>query len=356
MKTRHHTLTGALGRSRVQPRALLLTLAVAWMLPAAGRSQSVTSGAIAGAPDSSFRVYDSQGSPSSLQTIVAASATVEVVLLGESHNDRVGHALQLELFKQVLASGGLDPDASIDAARPPGARPVTLSLEMFERDVQYVLEEYLTGHVREDLFLESARPWRHYETDYRPLVEIARTLGLTVVAANAPRRYVNRVTREGPESLVELSATARSFLPPLPYGAPSEAYRAAFDAAMRPAPDTSATPVAAAADSTDSRGPGPFGIWAQTLWDAGMAHSIAGSLMARPAALVVHLVGSFHVRNGWGLPEHLARYRPGTRKLVVFVSPVPDPSVFSDSLTGAGDFVILTDSHLARSTEEQMGS
>jgi hypothetical protein len=128
-----------------------------------------------------------------------------------------------------------------------GERPVVLSLEMFERDVQYILDEYLAGLITEDQFLESARPWERYRTDYRPMVEFARAHGIPVVAANAPRRYVNRVTRLGPSSLEALSPAARRFLPELPYPGPSEAYRAEWDALMgrMMAPDEDVPPAGA---------------------------------------------------------------------------------------------------------------
>src|SRR3954467_8455063 len=68
-------------------------------------------------------------------------------------------------------------------------------MEMFERDVQIVLDEYLSDLITEQHFLASSRPWGNYKTDYRPLVELAKEKHLDVIAANAPRRYVNMVSR-----------------------------------------------------------------------------------------------------------------------------------------------------------------
>ena len=66
----------------------------------------------------------------------------------------------------------------------------------------------------ESVFLRSVRPLATYPTavrDGRVFVQ------LPVVAANAPRRYVNLVGREGAAALERLSAEARRHLPPLPY-------------------------------------------------------------------------------------------------------------------------------------------
>jgi hypothetical protein len=118
---------------------------------------------------------------------------------------------QLELLRGACDSG----------------RSVALSLEMFERDVQVcrrlspplylqrnikrnatlsglgfdassvgaaraqgVMSEYLAGSIRERDLLRDARPWPNYINDYRPMVELARSRGLPVICANAPRRYV----------------------------------------------------------------------------------------------------------------------------------------------------------------------
>ena len=80
-------------------------------------------------------------------------------------------------------------------------RSVALSLEMFERDVQHILDEYLQDLITESQFKSSARPWEHYDADYRAMVEMAKAVGVPVLAANAPRRYVNRVSRLGPAGL-----------------------------------------------------------------------------------------------------------------------------------------------------------
>jgi len=51
-------------------------------------------------------------------------------------------------------------------------------------------------------------------------------------------------------------------------------------------------------------------------------------------------------------PDHLERYRPGTRTLIITMRPHDDIGDFDkDQFTGVGDFVILTDASLPRSYE-----
>ena len=82
----------------------------------------------------------------------------------------------------------------------------------------------------------------------------------------------------------------------------------------------------------------------QALWDATMAYSIAEHLLRNPGALVLHMVGSFHVARGTGIPEHLEGYRPGTSQVIVVMRPVDDVEAFDPERDGENeDFVILTD-------------
>jgi len=279
-----------------------------------------------------FRVYTGVGVPATLDDVLVSAAQAQVVFLGESHNDRVGHVLQHLIFARLLSTSQADS----------GASPVVLSMEMFERDVQYILDEYLADLISRDQFMRSTRPWTYYDEDYAPNVEAARSAGRPVLAANAPRRYVNMVSRSGPESLAALSPQAKRYVAPLPYSGPSLAYRAELEAIMDGHGDAGVRDPAASDN----------GYFAQSLWDATMAYSIADALLREPDARIVHMVGSFHVKNGTGIPEQLERYRPGTRTLIVYVEPVTEVGSFPGELNGAGDFVILTDEKQVRATQQ----
>ena len=118
-----------------------------------------------------------------------------LTFLGESHDDAVAHYLEEQILRRTW-----DPHLG---------RP---SLEMFERDVQYVLDEYLAGFITEAHLTASGRAWKNYKADYRPMIEFAKEKKMPVVAANAPRRYVNRVSRLGSAALTELEPEALRFL------------------------------------------------------------------------------------------------------------------------------------------------
>jgi uncharacterized iron-regulated protein len=283
-----------------------------------------------------YRVYTAAGEPVSLDALVAAMREADVVILGEQHDDSTTHALQRRLLQ---AADALD-------------RPAVLSLEMFERDVQLVLDEYLAGLTRERDFLAAARPWSNYVTDYRPLVEYARMQDLPVIAANAPQRYVSRVSRLGPEALADLSPDARALLPP-DIAPASDALRAEFFALMQGmmghggATETDSTEAEATTEAGAVHGGAPDLenlLAAQNLRDASMGYAIASFLDENPEARVVHLNGTFHSEGGLGVPEHLARYRPETRMLVVTAKPDDAfPALDADAFRGSDGFFIVVD-------------
>jgi hypothetical protein len=146
-----------------------------------------------------FAVLSGDGAPARLSSIAAAMQQCDVVLLGEYHDDPVAHALQLELLKRAAKMLGYQlpspatttaktsrPDTGADPAAAqipapdsaaaaaaaaeqgvsgvpePQQRPLVLSLEMFERDVQPVLDEYVAGSATLADLMRDARPWPNY--------------------------------------------------------------------------------------------------------------------------------------------------------------------------------------------------
>ena len=270
-----------------------------------------------------YRVFDANGNPSDIVAVIKALDGVDVVFLGEQHDDSVCHALEFEIFQKAVADY---------AAK----RKVGLSMEMFERDVQIVVNEYLNGQITEAQFLASSRPWGNYKTDYRPLVELAKEKHLPVVAANAPRRYVNMVSRNGRDVLNGLTKEAKAWIAPLPYGEPSDAYSKKFKALMGPSPE--------AQMGIDKI------LASQSLWDATMSNSVANYLKKNKGALVVHLNGGFHTESHLGTAEQIFKYRKNARVLVVTMRYEDDFKTFDKAKdAGIGDFVILTDAKQPRS-------
>jgi uncharacterized iron-regulated protein len=324
----------------MRPALVAAALALVVAAPVRLAAQPVTPAADRAALDpSAFRVYTGDGRPATFEAVVSAMGGADAVFLGEQHDDATAHALERAFLEAAHGRYG-------------ATRPIVLGLEMIERDAQHVLDEYRFGYVRERDFLAASRPWGNYASDYRPLVEFSRERGLDIAATNVPGRYANLVARGGVEALDRLPLSAHAFLPASPPAPPSAALAARFREAM------SGMEIAHGGASASPHAPNPHGasphgaaamptvdglLAAQNLRDAAMAEAVSRHLERQPGALVVHVNGAFHSEGGLGIPEHLVRYRPGTRTLVVTMRRTGSLGAAPEASPG-DDFVILTGS------------
>lgn len=268
------------------------------------------------------RVYDAQRKRfTDFETMSADLARADVVLVGEQHDDANTHRLERAILEGFARRHVL----------------VTLSLEMFERDVQASVDTYVTGSGGEDDFLKGSRPWPRYATDYRPLVEFAKAHKWPVVAANVPRRIASDIAKTGRAAVDALSAADRR-LAATDLQCPHDDY---FD---RFAEQMGAHPASSGSTTTDTATERYY--WAQCVKDETMAESIAAAfakLEGRPGA-VVHFTGAFHSDYGEGTGERVRRRLTGRRVTTVTVIPVEsldDLSPDNDDLKRA-DYIVFT--------------
>jgi uncharacterized iron-regulated protein len=249
------------------------------------------------------RVYDTRrGSFSDFEMMAADLARADVVLIGEQHDDSNSHRLELAVLEGLARR----------------QVPVTLSLEMFERDVQASVTDYVSGSSVEDDFLKASRPWPRYATDYRPLVEFARSRNWPVVAANVPRRIAADVAKTGKPAIDALTTSDRS-LAAADVQCPHDTYFDRFSEQMGSGGHQSGSTSASAADTTTERY-----YWAQCIKDETMAESIASAyakLGGKPG-VIVHVTGSFHSDYGDGTGERVRRRLTGRRVTIVSLLPV----------------------------------
>ena len=282
------------------------TLTRALCVHAAAFSISAALLAACSAPAPAWRAVESaNGEPVSLEAMADALAGLDVVFLGEQHDNRVGHELELRLTELLLERRG----------------KLAISLEMFERDGQLALDRYLEGDLDERAFLHEARPWRNYWRDYRPALQLARREGLPVIAGNVPRPLAARVAREG------LDAVYPAVYMPFDVRPDPGPYRERFEQAMG-----------------GHGGSGRMDNWyaAQVVKDEAMAEAIAAQLEREPGMLVVHWTGYFHSDYHQGTVERLVRRLPGVQVGVVTMrSGSRDPERLDPRVRAAADYVWL---------------
>ncbi len=77
-----------------------------------------------------FVLYNSKGKKVSYKKMIRVLAQNDIVLFGEYHNNAIAHWLQLSVTKDLFEK-----------------RKLTLGAEMFERDNQQALDNYLQGKI-----------------------------------------------------------------------------------------------------------------------------------------------------------------------------------------------------------------
>lgn len=297
--------------------------------------------------EANWRIYSvKEGKEVGLDAVINAMANYDVLFFGEEHNDSVTHYLQFKVFEKMHQRFGSN---------------LALSMEMFDRDVQYIMDEYLADIIRERNFTKEARSWSNYK-DYRPLVELAKKNKLFVICANAPTRYTNLAGREGQDALKKLSKQARTAFAPVPYPIATGEYLVKLQGVFHtpaPAPVQPTAPAKTEGDSAQAKAPAPrvmpsmanFDmITSQSLWDATMAYSINQYLKKNKNKKVLHLNGRFHSDEGFGAVAQLKKYNPKLKTLII--SSFRDNSFASpdwDKFKKNGDFIIITDPEVPKS-------
>jgi uncharacterized iron-regulated protein len=241
------------------------------------------------------------GEEAALEPVVADLADRDVVFLGETHLDHETHRIEGELIRLL------------HARNEGSGRPFIVSMEMFSRDVQGVVDRYLAGEISEVEFLENSNPWGNYDTGYRAIVEWARENGVPVVAANVPSAVWRKAAFGGGlEALSEeeRSTIAKDLLPG------TERYWERYDRTVR---GHGHAPVAGSPEDRVEK--------VQSLWDNTMAESISLALKAHPDAVVVHVNGGFHSLEKDGTVHQLELRNPGLKIGTVDIVPMFDLSV-----------------------------
>jgi uncharacterized iron-regulated protein len=272
-------------------------------------------------PGAASRIVATNGSAVTSVELASIAAKANLVFFGEQHGDPETHFAEFALLEGI---GRLRQN-------------VVVSMEMFERDVQGVLDDYLAGRITEAEFLEKARPWPRYATDYRPLVLLAKARGWPVIAANAPRPIATAVSRVGLALLDTLNASSRAHVA-RDIECPRDAYYDRFAEQMQSHGGPGTAPDTATMRAMTNR----F-YEAQCIKDETMAESITAAMeRAGKDAIVVHFNGAFH--SDWSLGA-VSRALRRVRTPHVVISSVAVPNVAVDpggDVLGRGHFVLLT--------------
>lgn len=234
-----------------------------------------------------FQFYNQKGKTVKFDKMVKDLAKYDVVFIGEHHNNSINHWLQLRITKALF-----------DQKKG----QLTLGAEMFERDNQTQLNDYLSGKLDEKILKDSMRLWQNFTTDYKPLVDFAKENNLKFIATNIPRRYASIVAKKGLDSLNTVTQKEKSWMMKLP---------------VEVTLDTPGYPEMMEMMG-DHAGPNAMNfVKAQAVKDATMAESIYKNF--ETGKLFLHYHGDYHSKEYGGIYWYLKKLNPDLKIAVISV-------------------------------------
>jgi uncharacterized iron-regulated protein len=247
--------------------------------------------------------------------MVKSLKKADVVLFGELHNDPIAHFLQRSLLEEFAKEKD---------------RTLIVGAEMFEADNQQAVQDYMKSRIDEAAFDSLARFWPNYDTDYKPVLEYAKTIGADFIATNVPRRYASMVYRGGFEALDSLSEEEKSWIAPLPF--PYDANLPGYVAML---------------EMMGGHGGENFPK-AQAIKDATMGYFIAESMKGKEKPLFLHLNGSYHSDNFEGIVWYLQQYAPELKVMTVTTVLEENPKKLSEENKAKASYTIAVDARMPR--------
>lgn len=230
------------------------------------------------------------------------------VFVGEVHDDRAHHRLQLDVIR-TLHERGLE---------------VAVGVEMFRTGSQEVLDRWVAGELPEKELKEAYyRDWHVPARYYMPIFRYARDNSIPLVALNISRELTKKVFSEGIGSLEGEEAGGLEDLE----CDVDEKYETMIRDTM--------------GEHENMEDSFEMFCTSQMVWDAAMARSIVRYLNANPRSVMVIVAGSGHA---WkrGIPRQFRRFEGGDSiPYAVIVPELPGLLDRKNLDAGDADFLLL---------------
>ena len=258
-----------------------------------------------------YQIFDKNGKKSSYEKLLKVGEKAEVILFGEYHDNSVVHWLQLEFTKDLAEK-----------------KDLVLGAEMLEADNQKQLDQYLKGEINQKQLDSSARLWKNYKTDYKPLVDFAKEKKFSFIATNVPRRYASLVFKKDLVALDSLSAQEKSWIAPLPIE---------FDINLPGYKSMMGMQGGHAGEKMPK---------AQAIKDATMAYFINKN--RKEDNIFVHYNGTYHSDNYEGINWYLRKLDAGIKIVTIAMVEQKDISKLEAEHYNKADFVLVIDEDVTK--------
>jgi uncharacterized iron-regulated protein len=258
-----------------------------------------------------YQIFDKKGKKLSYEKVLKAAEKTDVVLFGEIHDNSVVHWLQLEFTKDLAQR-----------------KQLVLGAEMLEADNQTQVNQYLNGEINQKQLDSSARLWKNYKTDYKPLVDFAKEKKFSFIATNVPRRYASLVFKKDLVALDSLSAQEKSWIAPLPIE---------FDINL---------PGYKSMMSMQGGHAGEKMPKAQAIKDATMAYFINKN--RKENNIFVHYNGTYHSDNYEGINWYLRKLDAGIKIVTIAMVEQKDVAKLEAEHYNKADFILVIDEDVTK--------
>lgn len=265
-----------------------------------------------------YRIFNSKGKEISFEKMTEDLQKADVILFGELHNNSAAHFLQVKVAKFLAENK---------------SRKLIIGAEMFERDQAQLLDSYVKGKMEEKEFEKQMRLWPNYKTDYKPLLNFAKSQNIDYIATNVPRKYASLVYKKGVEALDTLTAEEKSWIAPLPY--PYDKNLSCYVKMMD-----------MFKDSNHSNENFPK---SQAIKDATMAYFLTQRM--EPNSIFLHLNGSFHSDYHEGIAWYIHQYRKDVAIKTLSVVEQASVKMPEKEHNGKADYLIIVDADVPKSYE-----
>ncbi len=258
-----------------------------------------------------YQIFDKNGKKTSYEKLLKAGEKSEVVLFGEYHDNSVVHWLQLEFTKDLAQK-----------------KDLVLGAEMLEADNQTQVNQYLKGEINQKQMDSSARLWKNYKTDYKPLVDFAKEKKFSFIATNVPRRYASLVFKKDLVALDSLSAQEKSWIAPLPIE---------FDINLPGYKSMMGMQGGHAGEKMPK---------AQAIKDATMAYFINKN--RKENSVFIHYNGTYHSDNFEGINWYLRKLDAGIKLVTIATVEQIDISKLEAEHYNKADFILVIDEDVTK--------
>lgn len=256
-----------------------------------------------------YVIYNTKGEKITYEQMIEKLKDQDIVLFGELHDNPISHWLEYEVAADLHQKSNL-----------------TLGAEMIEADNQTQLNAYLMDSISTEGLDTLARLWNNHKTDYAPLVDFAKENKIPFIATNIPRRYAQKVHKQGFGSLDTLSTEEKGWIAPLPIE---------FDPELATYKNI--------LDMMGDHGT-PELVMAQAIKDATMAHFILKNY--NKGHMLLHFNGAYHSDSYEGILWYLRKQNDNLKYATITTVSQSDVNKLEKEHKQKADFIICVDENM----------